>query len=61
MTRILLVLMLMAGAAGAEGEPAGAFDYYVLSLSWTPTWCACTWTVILSPRLEICSMVASMS
>lgn len=40
MTRILLVLMLMAGAAGAEGEPAGAFDYYVLSLSWTPTWCA---------------------
>jgi ribonuclease T2 len=24
----------------AEGERAGEFDYYVLSLSWTPTWCA---------------------
>ena len=29
-----------AGAAGADGERAGAFDYYVLALSWTPTWCA---------------------
>lgn len=26
--------------AMAEGEPAGVFDYYVLSLSWTPSWCA---------------------
>ncbi|MEM8822887.1 MAG: ribonuclease T2 [Pseudomonadota bacterium] len=24
----------------AEGEQAGDFDYYVLALSWTPTWCA---------------------
>lgn len=23
----------------AEGEQAGDFDYYVLSLSWTPSWC----------------------
>lgn len=23
----------------AEGEPAGDFDYYVLALSWTPSWC----------------------
>jgi len=23
----------------AEGEAAGEFDYYVLSLSWTPSWC----------------------
>ncbi len=29
-----------AGAARAEGERAGEFDYYVLALSWSPTWCA---------------------
>jgi ribonuclease T2 len=29
-----------ASPASAEGEPAGEFDYYVLSLSWSPTWCA---------------------
>lgn len=23
----------------ADGEPAGEFDYYVLALSWTPSWC----------------------
>ncbi len=23
----------------AEGDPAGEFDYYVLALSWTPSWC----------------------
>lgn len=27
-------------AAAAEGEKAGQFDYYVLALSWSPTWCA---------------------
>ncbi|HCW82976.1 MAG TPA: ribonuclease T [Rhodobacteraceae bacterium] len=30
----------MAGALRADGEKAGEFDYYVLALSWTPTWCA---------------------
>lgn len=29
-----------AAAARAEGERAGDFDYYVLSLSWSPAWCA---------------------
>ena len=24
----------------ADGEKAGEFDYYVLSLSWSPNWCA---------------------
>lgn len=38
--RWIIVLILMAGMARAEGERAGAFDYYVLALSWTPTWCA---------------------
>ena len=40
MIRAVLALMLSVGAAWAEGERAGEFDYYVLSLSWTPSWCA---------------------
>lgn len=35
-----LLALCLAGAASAEGERAGDFDYYVLSLSWSPTWCA---------------------
>lgn len=31
---------LPAAPVFAEGEAAGDFDYYVLSLSWTPSWCA---------------------
>ncbi|QYK41863.1 MAG: ribonuclease T2 [Paracoccaceae bacterium] len=40
--RTLLVLALVLGAvsARAEGERAGDFDYYVMALSWSPTWCA---------------------
>lgn len=37
---LLLIVALMPLAAQAEGEIAGEFDYYVLSLSWTPTFCA---------------------
>ena len=28
-----------AGPAAAEGERAGDFDYYVMSLSWSSAWC----------------------
>lgn len=43
--RWLVVLLLAVSAAGAgpadfAGETAGDFDYYVLSLSWSPNWCA---------------------
>lgn len=38
--RWLLVLLMLAGAARAEGERAGTFDYYVMALSWSPNWCA---------------------
>jgi ribonuclease T2 len=38
--RSLLALLLCATAAFADGERAGRFDYYVLALSWSPTWCA---------------------
>lgn len=36
----LIALLLSAPLASAEGERAGDFDYYVLSLSWSPNWCA---------------------
>ncbi|MBY4893742.1 ribonuclease T2 [Rhodobacteraceae bacterium N5(2021)] len=39
MKRWLLALICAAGMAQADGEPAGVFDYYVMALSWTPTWC----------------------
>lgn len=35
-----LAALCWAGAARADGEPAGDFDYYVLSLSWSAAWCA---------------------
>lgn len=38
--RFVMALVMMVGMAQAEGERAGEFDYYVLALSWTPTWCA---------------------
>ncbi|MEM9779415.1 MAG: ribonuclease T2 [Pseudomonadota bacterium] len=40
MRALCLALLLFATAARAEGEAAGDFDYYVLALSWTPSWCA---------------------
>jgi ribonuclease T2 len=36
----VLCLMIAAGAARADGERAGAFDYYIAAFTWTPTWCA---------------------
>ncbi len=38
---ILLVLLPLPLAASGTHR-AGDFDYYVLSLSWSPTWCALT-------------------
>ena len=38
--RWLLILVLSLGAARAQDNVAGQFDYYVLSLSWSPNWCA---------------------
>lgn len=40
--RWLAVLALLPLPALAEGERAGEFDYYVLALSWSPTWCSLT-------------------
>jgi len=37
---LTFVLLWCSVAAQARDEVAGAFDYYVLSLSWSPNWCA---------------------
>lgn len=37
---IWLAMAALALPALADGDPAGEFDYYVLSLSWSPNWCA---------------------
>lgn len=39
---LLLCALLFCTPAKADGEPPGQFDYYVLSLGWTPSWCATT-------------------
>ncbi|MHA6325499.1 ribonuclease T2 family protein [Roseivivax sp. CAU 1753] len=41
-----------ASAAPAEGEIAGAFDYYVLAMSWSPTWCALEGDMRRSPQCD---------
>jgi len=46
------VSVLAACAAWAEGERAGEFDYYVLSLSWSPTWCAIEGDARNSPQCD---------
>lgn len=43
MVRLLAALLLFlaaAGGASARDDQPGAFDFYVLSLSWSPTYCA---------------------
>ncbi|MFV0245926.1 MAG: ribonuclease T2 family protein [Qingshengfaniella sp.] len=37
---ILAVLALLPGISPTRADTAGQFDYYVLSLSWSPNWCA---------------------
>ncbi|MDW4498578.1 ribonuclease T2 [Sulfitobacter sp. D35] len=38
--RSILIWCLLCLPAWADGDKAGEFDYYVLSLSWSPNWCA---------------------
>jgi len=38
--RLVLLAMALLAAFPARADQAGAFDYYVLALSWTPNWCA---------------------
>ena len=36
----LLSCLILALAGATRADPAGEFDYWVLSLSWKPSWCA---------------------
>ncbi|WP_116132427.1 ribonuclease T2 [Tropicimonas sp. IMCC34043] len=38
--RWIAAWLAMTAAVWADGEPAGRFDYYVLTLSWSPSFCA---------------------
>ncbi len=48
----LLLAFLPQNAAFAEGERAGDFDYYVMSLSWSPAWCALTGAARGDPQCD---------
>ena len=47
-----LILGLFACPAWADGEKAGDFDYYILSLSWSSSWCAETGDARDDPQCE---------
>jgi ribonuclease T2 len=47
-----LAAFCWATAAQAEGERAGDFDYYVLSLSWSSAWCALEGDVRDDPQCD---------
>lgn len=40
LTACILLALITIGHAVAESRRTGDFDYYVLALSWSPTWCA---------------------
>ncbi len=46
----LLCALLLASPLPATADTAGEFDYYVLSLSWSPNWCASTGDDRQSPQ-----------
>ena len=47
-----LIALLAVFALPARAEEAGRFDYYVLSLSWSPTWCALQGDAEASPQCD---------
>ena len=50
--RWLIGLMFMVTAAQAQSDKPGVFDYYVLSLSWSPNWCALEGKARQSPQCD---------
>lgn len=53
--RVLALLCLCIGIAAplaAGNDRAGEFDYYVLSLSWSPNWCATEGDARNSPQCD---------
>ncbi len=52
MIKTFCLVLLFASPALAEGERAGDFDYYVMSLSWTPSWCELEGDARNSPQCD---------
>ncbi|CTQ33708.1 ribonuclease T2 family protein [Jannaschia rubra] len=52
MTRLIVLLALLATPLHARQDRAGDFDYYILALSWTPTWCALEGDNRASPQCD---------
>ena len=48
----LLAALSFAAPARADGEKSGEFDYYVLALSWSPSWCAIEGDARNSPQCD---------
>ncbi|MDF1855160.1 ribonuclease T2 [Pseudooceanicola sp.] len=49
---LVSLALTLATPLRAEGEKAGVFDYYLLSLSWSPTWCALEGRARSSPQCD---------
>ncbi|MEO8240742.1 MAG: ribonuclease T2 [bacterium] len=50
--RLLLLTVFAALPAHAQSDPAGKFDYYVLSLSWSSNWCSLTGDARHDPQCD---------
>lgn len=50
--RWLAVLLALAAPVWAEGDRAGDFDYYVMALSWSPSFCAIEGDARDSPQCD---------
>jgi ribonuclease T2 len=50
---LVLCVIWLAGMASAQGQRSGDFDYYVMALSWTPTWCAIEGDARASPQCDV--------
>ena len=48
----MILMLCLAPMARAEGEKPGDFDYLLLSLSWSPTWCSLEGDARNSPQCE---------
>lgn len=48
----VVLAALPAPGAFARGEKSGAFDYWVMSLSWSPNWCAIEGDAKRSPQCD---------
>jgi len=50
--RTVLAALFLASPAAAKNEIAGEYDYFVLSLSWSPNWCALEGDARNSPQCD---------